>query len=94
MSDTPILDVVAVTPLDNWRLYITFEDGCSGTIDVQQLTRFSGVFQPLLDPDYFQTVKLDPDLGTVCWNSGADLDPLVLYSIISAQTTQPSPHSA
>jgi len=80
-----IFDVVAVQPLDNFHLQLTFENGVSGQVDIKQLTRFSGVFQPLLNPDYFRQVRVDPNLGTVCWDSGADLDPIVLYSLVSGQ---------
>ena len=90
MSQSPILDLVAVELLDDWKRHLTFEDSLSGTVDVKQLTRFSGVFQPLLDPNYFRQVKVDPDLGTVCWDNGADLDPLVLYRLISAQAASPT----
>lgn len=82
-SRSQIVDVIAAEPLEDFKLRLTFEDGRSGVVDVKQLTRFSGVFEPLLDPDYFQQVKVDADLGTVCWDSGADFDPIVLYSIIS-----------
>jgi hypothetical protein len=34
---------------------------------------------PLKDPAYFSQVKVDPELGTVSWPNGADLDPDVLY---------------
>lgn len=80
-----ILDVVAVLPLDDFKLDLTFEDGVSGVVDVKQLIVFTGVFQPLLDPNYFRQVRVDESLGTVCWESGADLDPIVLYSIVTNQ---------
>jgi len=83
-----IVDVIAVEPLDDFKLRLTFDDGLSGVVDVKQLTRFSGVFEPLLDPEYFRQVTVDPNLGTVCWNSGADFDPLVLHSIVSGQPIQ------
>jgi Protein of unknown function (DUF2442) len=44
---------------------------------------FQGVFAPLRDPEYFARVRVDPELGTISWPSGADWDPLVLYSLLT-----------
>jgi hypothetical protein len=73
-------DVIEVKPLDGYRLALHFEDGATGEVDVAGLVEFHGVFAPLMDKDYFDQVRIDPDLGTVVWPNGADLDPDVLYS--------------
>ena len=39
---------------------------------------FEGVFKPLKDKAYFDSVEVNPDLGTICWKSGADLSPAYL----------------
>jgi hypothetical protein len=76
-------DVVAVKPLGDHRLYLRFEDGAEGDIDLAPGLSFRGVFAPLRDPAYFAQVRVDSDLGTVTWPNGADLDPDVLYSRIT-----------
>jgi Protein of unknown function (DUF2442) len=35
--------------------------------------------EPLQDPAYFRQVSVDPELGTVVWPNGYDLDPDVLH---------------
>ncbi len=75
-----IPDISHVRPLDPYRLLIRFRDGVEGTIDLCELVPFEGVFAPLRDPVEFGKVALNPELGTVTWPSGADLDPLVLYA--------------
>ena len=35
----------------------------------------------LQDPGYFAQVGVDPELGTVVWPNGFDLDPDVLHGI-------------
>ena len=35
------------------------------------------------DPEYFARVRVNPDLGTICWPNDADWDPLVLYSLLT-----------
>jgi hypothetical protein len=78
-------DVVDVRPRDGHQLYLRFEDGAEGVVDLKKLIAFDGVFAPLVDRDYFLQARVDPDLGTVCWPNGADLDPDVLYAEITGQ---------
>jgi len=76
-------DIVDVQPLDGYRLRLRFEDGAKGDIDVTDLVPFEGVFAPLRDRAAFTAVRVDPDLGTIVWPNGADLDPVVLYSKVT-----------
>jgi hypothetical protein len=76
-------DIVAALPLDGYRLYLKFEDGVEGVVDLATQLSFRGVFEPLRDLAYFQLVRVDPELGTVAWPNGADLDPDVLYSLLT-----------
>lgn len=76
-------DIIFVKPLKNYKLHLRFEDNLEGIIDLQQQIEFSGVFELLKNPDYFAQVKVNPELGTIQWPNGADLDPDVLYSVLS-----------
>jgi hypothetical protein len=82
-SNTVLLDIVEAIPLEGHRLKLRFEDGTTGIVDVAQCVSFEGVFAPLRDPIRFAAVQVNPELGTVCWPGGADLDPDVLYALIS-----------
>ena len=82
-------DIVEVRTLDGYRLYLRFEDGVQGEVDLGTMIRFDGVFAPLKERAYFEQVRVNPELGTVCWPGGADLDPDVLYARI---TGKPLPH--
>ena len=78
-------DIIAVKPSTEYRLLIRYEDGVEGEIDLSKILRFTGVFEPLLQKNFFAKVYVDQELGTICWPNGADLDPDVLYSVISGQ---------
>lgn len=78
-------DVIEVRPLDNYELYLRFEDDVSGVVDVSEIVPFTGVFAPLQDKDFFAQVRVNPDIGTICWPNEADLDPDVLYSLVSGK---------
>lgn len=78
-------DIVEVKSLGAYRLFLRFEDGMAGEIDLANRIRFEGVFAPLKDPARFAEARLNPELGTIYWPNGADLDPDVLYAEISGQ---------
>ncbi|MGA9381526.1 MAG: DUF2442 domain-containing protein [Phormidium sp.] len=78
-------DIVAVKPLEEYKLYLRFEDGIEGLVDVSQLIEFSGIFAPLKDVSYFNQVQLNSELGTIVWPNEADLDPDVLYATIKGE---------
>src|SRR5713101_2214711 len=78
-------DITEAKPLDGHKLKLRFEDGVTGIVDVRQCTKFTGVFAPLLDRGQFDAVSVNPELGTVCWPCGADLDPDVLYAWVKGE---------
>ena len=76
-------DIVIAKPLGDYRLHLQFEDGVEGVVNLAPHLSFRGVFEPLRDPAYFAQVRVDPQLGTVVWPNGADLDPDVLYGRVT-----------
>jgi hypothetical protein len=82
-SNVVLKDIVDVQPLDGYRLKLRFEDGVEGVVDVAQLVPFTGVFAALCDRNEFLAVRVDRELGTICWPGGADLDLDVLYSVVT-----------
>ena len=78
-------DIVKFQPTTEYRLKLTFEDGLEGEVDISKLITFSGVFAGLKNRQEFLKVRVDPELGTICWPNGADLDPDVLYATIKGE---------
>jgi Protein of unknown function (DUF2442) len=78
-------DIVEARPAGEYKLYLRFEDGVEGEIDLSKLIDFKGVFEPLRDLREVAKVRVDAEHGTVCWPNGADLDPDVLYSLLPRQ---------
>jgi hypothetical protein len=64
---------------------VDFEDGVEGEVDLSSLIEFKGVFEPLRDVREVAKLRVDPEQGTVSWPNGADLDPDVLYAVVTAQ---------
>ncbi|MBI2224331.1 MAG: DUF2442 domain-containing protein [Betaproteobacteria bacterium] len=70
--------VVEVKPLEGYKLWIRFQDGLSGTVDLS--TQLWGpMFEPLKDVALFAQAAVHPELETVTWPNGADLAPEFLY---------------
>jgi hypothetical protein len=70
--------VTAVEPLDGFRLQLTFTDGLVREVDLSDDLR-GPMAAPLQDPAYFHQVRVDPEVGTVVWPNGYDVDPDVLH---------------
>ncbi len=73
-----ILHVREARYLRDYVLWLRFNDGAEGEIDLRgELT--GEVFGPLTDIEQFKRFRVDPELQTVVWDSGADLAPKFLY---------------
>ena len=70
-------NVVAATYLRDYVVWVKFEDGTEGEIDLAA-ELWGPVFEPLKDREYFRTVSV-AEYGTIAWPNGADLAPEVLY---------------
>jgi hypothetical protein len=78
-------DIVEVAHLGDYRLFLRFADGAAGEIDLGPLLQFTGVFEPLRDPQFFALVRVNPDIGTIVWPNGADLCPDVLHHHLTGE---------
>jgi hypothetical protein len=70
--------VTQVEALAEHRLRLRFDDGCERVVDLTG-ELWGEMAKPLRDPEYFRLVRVDPELRTVVWPNGFDLDPDVLH---------------
>jgi len=62
------------------RLLLTFEDGSERLVNLEP--HLDGpIFEPLKDPAYFRSFRLNEDIDTVVWENDADFSPDFLYEI-------------
>ena len=78
-----LVKITGLTVLDAYRLGLSFSDGTSGEVDLEN-ELWGEVFEPLRDKETFRLVRLDPELGTVVWPNGADFDPEGLRALAQA----------
>lgn len=73
--------VTSVAALPGFRLQVTFVDGTSGEVELEDFLERpevrAGVFAPLRDPDVFARARVV--LGAVEWPGGPDLAPDAMY---------------
>jgi len=79
--------IIAAKALPNYRLWVRFEDGVEGEVDLSDLVG-KGVFQRWVDPLEFAKVYVDPEMDTVAWPGDLDLAPDALYRDIAGVTTR------
>jgi hypothetical protein len=87
-------DIVEARATGGFRLFLRFEDGVEGELDLSEIMSFDGIFAPLREGDAFAAVRVHPELGTVVWPNGADLDPDVLYARITGKNISAFPAAA
>jgi len=80
-----ILHTTEVRYLGEYRLFIAFNNGESGPIDLEK-DLWGEMFEPLKDKTLFATARQDDELGTVVWSNGADLAPEHLLDLLHEQT--------
>lgn len=79
-------DVIDLTYEGDFRLRLTFTDRLSAVVDfAPHIMGRGGLCAALQKPDYFRQVRIDPDLHTIAWPNGYDIDPEVLYSWASGK---------
>ncbi len=70
--------VTAAEPIDDHTLRLRFDDGVERDVDLSDVM-WGQMGEPLKDPEFFRRVRVDPELRTVVWPNGFDLDPEVLH---------------
>ena len=79
-----ILHTTEVNPLPGYRLFLRFNNGAVGEVDLS--AELEGeVFETLRDPAMFATAGQHPVMRTVAWANGADLAPEFLLDLMRAQ---------
>lgn len=72
----PNVQVIEARYLDGYRVWLRFDDGLEGEIDLSDVL-WGPVFEPLKDPAYFANFTVD---WTLTWPNGADIAPESLYT--------------
>lgn len=77
-------DPVAARPLPGFKVWVRFDDGVEGVVDLSEVAG-KGVFARWTDdPAEFDEMKVDPESGTLLWPGDLDVAPDRLYAEVLA----------
>jgi len=77
--------------LGGFRVFLRFNTGREGEVDLEDLVRKHAVAEPLRDPEAFSRFYLD-SWPTLAWDCGFDVAPETLYEKCE-QGTAPDAHT-
>lgn len=82
-----MIRVIEVIPKDNYKLWLKFEDGLQGTVDLSEL-KGKGVFKIWEERGVFERVFVDPQSGAIAWNDDVEICADALYLKISGKSSK------
>lgn len=74
-------EIIEAKIIKDYTVELTFDDLKKGVVNLRKFLG-KGIFKELLDKKKFRQMKVDAELGTICWPNGADIAPDTLYSEI------------
>ena len=72
-------EVLNARIIKDYTVELVFDDLQKRVVDLRKFLG-KGIFAELLNPKKFRQMKVDAELGTICWPNGADIAPDRLYS--------------
>lgn len=80
--------VVELKVREPYKLWLRFDDGTTGTVDLSDSAALGGIFAAWSDPGFWRSAHIVADSGAVAWGDGTEVDacPLSLYLDATGQT--------
>ena len=79
MSENKLPRVRSAEVMDGFVVALVFDDGSERTVDLEPFLRGPVFDEIRAESAQFRELRVDPELGTIVWPNGADIDPDVLY---------------
>ena len=73
-----MFDVVDAKYVIGYTIWLRFEDGTNGEIDLSK-ELVGALFEQLRNREYFKQFSVNSDIGTIAWPNIADFAPEFLY---------------
>jgi len=76
-------DLQQIEVMDDYNIFLRFEDGKQGVVDLSAIVDSGGVFGPLKDKRLFRQAFIDEQWRVLCWPGDIDIAPETLYAALS-----------
>ena len=83
---SPLPRPIAVEPRDGFRIWLKYDDGEEGEVDLSDIPR-NGVFAAWNDREFFERVYI-PEFRAVAWPGDLDLCPDSMYMRLTGKTVE------
>ena len=81
-----LMEIIEVKPLGGFRLFVKFNDGISGAVDLSSFAG-RGVFTSWLNAGFFEKVRIT-DVGALEWPGNIDLCPDSIYMRLTGKNPE------
>ncbi|MBI3616638.1 MAG: DUF2442 domain-containing protein [Candidatus Omnitrophica bacterium] len=75
-------EIIEARIIRDYTVELVFDDLKKGVADLRKFLG-KGIFKGLLNKKKFRQMRVDAELGTICWPNGADIAPDRLYGEIA-----------
>ena len=79
--------VVELEVRERYRIWVGFDDGAAGVVDLSDSASLGGIFSQWSDDGFWRSAHIVADSGAVAWGNGSEVDvcPLSLYLDVTGQ---------
>jgi len=74
-----VVDITTVEVIEDRTIRLWFSDASERVVDLSPFLWGPAFEEIAANDDLFNEVRIDPEIGTITWPNGADLDPDVLH---------------
>ena len=80
--------VVELEAREPYQIWVRFEDGAAGVVDLSDSASVGGIFARWSDEGFWRSAHIVAATGAVAWGDGSEIDvcPLSLYLDVTGQT--------
>lgn len=80
--------VVKLEVREPYRIWVKFDDGAEGVVDLSASAALGGIFTQWSDDEYWRSAHIVAGSGAVTWGDGSEVDacPLSLYLDVTGRT--------
>ena len=85
-----LVDIISARIMSGFAVHLKFEDGVEGIIDLEHHLQGPALEPLCRNRELFESLRVDPESGTIVWQNGADIAQDTLYEEIKTMSAIPA----